>query len=130
MQTLEEKFRILADAARDGSEIVVQEQLFRGNAEGFTNAMQSVPEMPDWFNEPIVSIIQLHTHSPEAPAPKDEQRYPLSLAERDAVLAGLRLLQKHMGPNLDAEIIDIMCDNGPGVSDEDIDHLCRKLNQW
>ncbi len=124
MQTLEEKFRILADAARDNSEIVVQELVFQGKVSDFVNVQLERHDLDELIREPAVSMKQKPANG------ADHQKYPLNLTERDAVLAGLRLLQKHMGPNLDAEIVDIMCDNGPGPSDAEIDTLCQKLNQW
>jgi len=54
--------------------------------------------------------------------------HPLSAAERDTVLAGLRLLQRAY--TLPLEIEDIATNGGehPVLDDDAIDDLCERIN--
>jgi hypothetical protein len=57
------------------------------------------------------------------------ETYKLNLRELNAVLAGLRLLQKTwLSGQIADDILDIANNGGDELTDKEIDELCERLN--
>jgi hypothetical protein len=82
--------------------------------EGWGVAETSVDDMPD----PLTTVLPAVTR-----------------AERDAILAGLRMLQMAVEGTIDlnrvgGDIMDIATESGRGLSVDEISALCERLNIW